>query len=67
MSAVLVVGYSYGYFTVKDLFKVGAILTVVEWLIHVFILHWRPRTVAGVKQAQVPDLRTLDLVAGPTG
>lgn len=32
-SAVLVVGYSYGYFTVKDLFRVGAALTIVEWLI----------------------------------
>ena len=26
-SAVLVVGYSYGYFTARDLFKVGAALT----------------------------------------
>jgi hypothetical protein len=25
-----------------------ATFPVVEWLIHVFILHWRPRTVAGV-------------------
>jgi len=28
-SAVLVVGYSYGYFDLKDLFKVGGILTIV--------------------------------------
>lgn len=41
-SAVLVVGYSYGYFTVKDLFKVGAVLTVVEWLILMLLvpLYW---------------------------
>lgn len=26
-----------------------AVFPVVEWLIHVFILHWRPRTVAGVE------------------
>jgi anion transporter len=41
-SAVLVVGYSYGYFTVKDLFRVGAALTVVEWLILMFVvpLYW---------------------------
>jgi sodium-dependent dicarboxylate transporter 2/3/5 len=32
-SAVLVVGYSYGYFTTKDMFKVGLALTVVEFLI----------------------------------
>jgi anion transporter len=32
-SAVLVVGYSYGYFEAKDLLKVGLILTVVESLI----------------------------------
>ena len=32
-SAVLVVGYSFGYFTARDLFKVGAALTIVEWLI----------------------------------
>lgn len=24
-------------------------LPVVEWLIHVFVLHWRPRTVAGLR------------------
>jgi len=32
-SAVLVVGYSYGYFSARDMFKVGAVLTVVESLI----------------------------------
>jgi hypothetical protein len=26
-----------------------AVFPVVEWLIHVFVLHWRPRTVAGVE------------------
>jgi di/tricarboxylate transporter len=28
-SAVLVVGYSYGYFTNKDMLKIGAVLSVV--------------------------------------
>lgn len=41
-SAVLVVGYSYGYFTTRDLLKVGAMLTIVEWLILVLLvpLYW---------------------------
>ena len=41
-SAVLVVGYSYGYFTARDLFKVGAALTIVEWLILMLLvpLYW---------------------------
>ena len=41
-SAVLVVGYSYGYFTARDLFRVGAALTVVEWLILMLLvpLYW---------------------------
>jgi sodium-dependent dicarboxylate transporter 2/3/5 len=41
-SAVLVVGYSYGYFTVRDLLKVGAALTVVEALILFFLvpIYW---------------------------
>jgi len=32
-SAVLVLGYSYGYFRPIDLFKMGAILTLVEFLL----------------------------------
>ena len=32
-SAVLIVGYSFGYFEAKDLLKVGFILTVVESVI----------------------------------
>jgi sodium-dependent dicarboxylate transporter 2/3/5 len=41
-SAVLVVGHSYGYFTLKDLFKVGAALSIVEWLILMLLvpLYW---------------------------
>ena len=41
-SAVLVVGYSYGYFTARDLFSVGAALTIVEWLILMLLvpLYW---------------------------
>ncbi len=41
-SAVLVVGYSYGQFDTRDLFKVGLILTVVQCLILVFLvpLYW---------------------------
>ncbi|MBA3558238.1 MAG: anion permease [Gemmatimonadaceae bacterium] len=32
-SAPLVVGYSYGYFSGRDMFRIGAVLTVVEFLI----------------------------------
>jgi anion transporter len=41
-SAVLVVGYSYGYFTARDLLRVGAVLTVVESLILLLLvpLYW---------------------------
>jgi solute carrier family 13 (sodium-dependent dicarboxylate transporter), member 2/3/5 len=41
-SAVLIVGYSFGYFEAKDLFKVGLILTVVESVILLVLvpLYW---------------------------
>ena len=41
-SAVLVVGYSYGYFTGRDLLKVGAVLTLVESAVLVLLvpLYW---------------------------
>jgi di/tricarboxylate transporter len=41
-SAVLVVGYSYGYFTNKDMLKIGAILSVVTALILLLLvpLYW---------------------------
>jgi len=41
-SAVLVVGYSYGYFTARDMLKIGGVLTVVESLILLFLvpLYW---------------------------
>jgi solute carrier family 13 (sodium-dependent dicarboxylate transporter), member 2/3/5 len=41
-TAVLVVGYSYGCFTAKDMLKVGAALTIVESLILLFLvpLYW---------------------------
>jgi solute carrier family 13 (sodium-dependent dicarboxylate transporter), member 2/3/5 len=41
-SAVLVVGYSYGYFSNKDLLKVGAILSVVTAIILLLLvpLYW---------------------------
>ncbi|HJZ73641.1 MAG TPA: SLC13 family permease [Vicinamibacterales bacterium] len=41
-SAVLVVGYSYGYFTNRDLIKVGAILSIVTALILLLLvpLYW---------------------------
>ncbi|HYR84629.1 MAG TPA: SLC13 family permease [Terriglobia bacterium] len=41
-SAVLVVGYSYGYFEARDLLRVGLILTVVESLILLVLvpLYW---------------------------
>ena len=41
-SAVLVVGYSYGYFTNKDMIKVGAVLSVVTFFILLLLvpLYW---------------------------
>ena len=41
-SAVLIVGYSFGYFEAKDLLKVGFILTVVESVILLLLvpLYW---------------------------
>jgi di/tricarboxylate transporter len=30
---VLIVGYSYGYFEARDLIRIGALLTVVEFAI----------------------------------
>jgi sodium-dependent dicarboxylate transporter 2/3/5 len=41
-SAVLVVGYSYGYFTSRDMMKVGAVLSVVTALILLLLvpLYW---------------------------
>ncbi len=41
-SAVLVVGYSYGYFQHKDLLKMGAILTIVEFVLLALsvVLYW---------------------------
>jgi anion transporter len=37
-SAPLVVGYSFGYFSGRDMFKIGAILTIVEFLILLLLL-----------------------------
>jgi di/tricarboxylate transporter len=37
-SAVLIVGYSYGYFDARDLLKVGLVLTAVESLILFFLV-----------------------------
>jgi len=41
-SAVLIVGYSYGFFDAKDLLKVGLVLTAVESAILVLLvpLYW---------------------------
>lgn len=41
-SAVLVVGYAYGYFDSRDMFKVGLVLTVVEFLILLLLvpIYW---------------------------
>jgi anion transporter len=41
-SAVLVVGYSYGYFSTKDMLKIGAVLSVVTGLILLLLvpLYW---------------------------
>jgi hypothetical protein len=37
-SAVLILGYSYGYFQGKDLIRVGLILTIVEGLVLAFLV-----------------------------
>jgi anion transporter len=37
-SAVLILGYSYGYFQGKDLIRVGLVLTIVEGLILLFLV-----------------------------
>jgi sterol desaturase/sphingolipid hydroxylase (fatty acid hydroxylase superfamily) len=51
-----------------------AIMPVVEWVIHVFILHWRPRRIAGIKidpllsrkhRAHHRDPRSIPLVFVP--
>ena len=41
-SAILVMGYSYGYFEARDLLKVGAVLTIVEGLLLMVLvpLYW---------------------------
>jgi hypothetical protein len=35
---VLIVGYSYGYFAARDLVCMGACLTVVEFVVLVFLV-----------------------------
>jgi di/tricarboxylate transporter len=37
-SAVLIVGYSYGYFDARDMFRMGLLLTVVESLILILLV-----------------------------
>jgi di/tricarboxylate transporter len=41
-SAVMIVGYSYGFFAARDLLRIGAWLTVVEFLIVIVLvpLYW---------------------------
>jgi di/tricarboxylate transporter len=41
-SAVLVVGYSYGYFRHTDLIKIGGLLTILEFvaLAFVVVFYW---------------------------
>src|SRR6266700_1551381 len=42
-SGVLIVGYSYGYFDARDLLRMGALLTVIEFLILVLLVPlWWP-------------------------
>jgi di/tricarboxylate transporter len=42
-SGVLIVGYSYGYFDARDLLRMGALLTVVEFLILLLLVpFWWP-------------------------
>jgi len=35
---VLIVGYSYGYFDARDMFRMGLLLTVVESLILILLV-----------------------------
>ena len=52
LAAALVTRVVVGQWTWSDLwapFVFVALFPVVEWLIHVFILHWRPRRIAGVE------------------
>jgi di/tricarboxylate transporter len=37
-SAVMIVGYSYGYFAPRDLLRIGAWLTVIEFLIVIVLV-----------------------------
>ncbi|OFV95798.1 MAG: hypothetical protein A3H28_01005 [Acidobacteria bacterium RIFCSPLOWO2_02_FULL_61_28] len=41
-NAVMIIGYSYGYFSGRDMFKLGLLLTVVESLILLFLvpIYW---------------------------
>jgi di/tricarboxylate transporter len=41
-SAVMVVGYSYGYFSARDFFRIGALLTLVQFglLLLIVPLYW---------------------------
>jgi di/tricarboxylate transporter len=41
-SSVLVFGYSYGYFTAKDLLKIGCVLTIIEGVLLMFLvpIYW---------------------------
>ncbi len=51
-AAALVVRLALGHFTLWDLVLPAAILAVqplVEWLIHTFVLHFKPRSVLGLK------------------
>jgi di/tricarboxylate transporter len=42
-TAVLVVGYSYGYFTPKDMFRMGFALTVIEFFLLLLVVpFWWP-------------------------
>jgi di/tricarboxylate transporter len=40
---VLIVGYSYGYFTPKDMFRMGLALTVIEFFVLLLVVpFWWP-------------------------
>jgi di/tricarboxylate transporter len=39
-TAVMMVGYSYGYFTARDMFRMGLALTVVEFLVLLLVVPW---------------------------
>ena len=55
-SSPLMVGYAYGYFTGRDVLKVGAVLTIVEGLVLMVLvpLYWPLIGLPWIKEPQTP-------------